>query len=104
MNAQIRNLQIVGRELAIAWSDGHETYLKLEEVRKACPCAVCNGEPDVLGRGERPEPRHTATSFELTSFELVGGYGWQPKWADGHATGIYSTSYLRRLDPTAPAA
>ena len=49
MTPQITTLQIIGRELAIAWSDGHETYLSLEEVRKACPCAVCNGEPDVLG-------------------------------------------------------
>ena len=103
MNAQITNLQIIGKELAIVWSDGHETYLPLEAVRKACPCAVCNGEPDVLGRGDKPEVRHTPASFELSSHEMVGGYGWQPKWADGHATGIYSVGYLRRLDPAWPA-
>ena len=32
---------------------------------------------------------------------MVGGYGWKPRWADGHATGIYSIGYLRRLDPSA---
>lgn len=101
MTPQIKNLQIVGRELAIAWSDGHETFLTLEELRKACPCAVCNGEPDVLGRGEKPSVKHTPASFDLSSYELVGGYGWQPKWADGHSTGIYSVSYLRRLDCSA---
>lgn len=101
MTAQITTLQILGRELAIAWSDGRESYLPLEEVRKACPCAVCNGEPDVLGRGEKPEVKHTAASFELVSHERVGGYGWQPEWADGHKTGIYSVGYLRRLDPAA---
>jgi DUF971 family protein len=101
MTPQIGNLQVIGRELAVAWSDGHETYLPLEEIRKACPCAACNGEPDVLGRGDKPEVRYTPASFELASYEMVGGYGWQPKWADGHATGIYSVGYLRRLDPTA---
>ena len=102
MSAQITNLQIIGKELAIVWSDGHETYLPLEAVRKACPCAVCNGEPDVLGRGDKPEVKYTPASFELASYEMVGGYGWQPKWADGHATGIYSVGYLCRLDPSAP--
>jgi DUF971 family protein len=101
MTPQIRNLQIIGRELAIAWSDGHETYLPLTDLRQACPCAVCNGEPDVLGRGDKPAVKHTEASYELTSFELVGGYGFQPKWADGHATGIYSVGYLRKLDPSA---
>ena len=102
MTPQIRNLQVIGRELAIAWSDGHETYLPLESLRRACPCAVCNGEPDVLGRGEKPQVMHSPASFELLSYELVGGYGWQPKWADGHATGIYSVGYLRSLDPSLP--
>jgi DUF971 family protein len=102
MTPQIRHLQIIGRELAIAWSDGHETYLSLEDIRRACPCAVCQGEPDVLGRGDKPAVTHTAASFDLASYELVGGYGWQPRWADGHQTGIFSVAYLRRLDPTAP--
>ncbi|MBU3664942.1 MAG: DUF971 domain-containing protein [Chthoniobacterales bacterium] len=104
MTPQIRNLQVIGRELAIAWSDGHETYLPLETLRRACPCAVCNGEPDVLGRGERPQVTHSPDSFELLSYDLVGGYGWQPKWADGHATGIYSVGYLRHIDTQSPRA
>ncbi len=102
MTTQIKNLQIIGRELAIAWSDGHETFLPLEDLRQACPCAVCCGEPDVLGRGDKPEVKHTPASFEFASYEIVGGYGWQPKWADGHDTGIFSVGYLRRLDPSAP--
>ena len=104
MTPQIKQLQIVGQELAIAWGDGHETFLSLEDVRKACPCAVCNGEPDVLGRGEKPAVKHTPASFELASSDMVGGYGWQPKWADGHNTGIYSVGYLRRLDNSPPTA
>ncbi len=103
MTPQISNLQVIGRELAIVWSDRHESYLPLEDVRKACPCAVCNGEPDVLGRGDKPQVRHSDASFELASYEMVGGYGWRPRWADGHNTGIYSVGYLRRLDDTAPA-
>jgi hypothetical protein len=32
----------------------------------------------------------------------VGGYAIQPKWADGHSTGIYSYKYLRRLTKFVP--
>lgn len=104
MTPQILNLQVIGRELAISWSDGHESYYPLETIRKSCPCAVCNGEPDTLGRVDKPQVAYTPASFELVSYDLVGGYGWQPKWADGHATGIYSVGYLRQLDPSAPAS
>ena len=41
--------------------------------------------------------RHTDKSFELLGFDMVGGYALQPRWADGHNTGIYSFTYLRRL-------
>jgi DUF971 family protein len=27
----------------------------------------------------------------------VGGYAIQPVWGDGHATGIYSFDYLKRV-------
>ena len=42
----IQQSSVIGNELAIAWSDGSETYLGLEALRKACPCASCQGEPD----------------------------------------------------------
>ena len=90
-------IQKIGSELAIAWSNGEETYLSLEKLRRACPCAACGGEPDVLGRAVRPEVHFQPTSFDLQGWEIVGGYGWQPRWGDGHHTGIYSFSYLQRL-------
>ncbi|MCX7712667.1 MAG: DUF971 domain-containing protein [Chthoniobacterales bacterium] len=91
-------IQPVGKELAIAWNDGRESYLPLEFLRRACPCAVCGGEPDVLGRVVRPNVEYVPESFELRGIEYVGGYGIQPKWGDGHRTGIYSWLYLLRLD------
>lgn len=90
-------VQIIGSELAIAWSDGVETYIALERLRRACPCAVCGGEPDVMGNVIRPQNEYSANSFDLAGYDFVGGYGLQPRWADGHSTGIYSFEYLRRL-------
>jgi DUF971 family protein len=91
------NVQQIGDELAIAWNDGTESFLKLEMLRRACPCAVCGGEPDVLGNVSRPHVEYTRQSFQLAGFEMVGGYALQPRWADGHSSGIYSFTYLRRL-------
>ena len=91
------NIQQIGDELAIAWNDSIESFLKLENLRRACPCAACGGEPDVLGYVSRPHVTYIDKSFQLVGFDLVGGYALQPRWADGHSSGIYSFTYLRRL-------
>ncbi len=97
MRLEPSNVQLIGSELAIQWKGGDESYVLLERLRRACPCASCGGEPDVLGNVVRPEVTYTARSFELRGWVLVGGYALQPTWADGHGTGIYSYPYLQRL-------
>jgi DUF971 family protein len=97
MRLELRNAQVIGNELALAWNDETESYFALEFLRRACPCAACGGEPDVLGNVSRPHVTYTDKSFQLVGFDLVGGYALQPRWADGHSSGIYSFTYLRRL-------
>ena len=97
MRLEPKNVQLIGNELAIQWNDGSETYLSLDLLRRACPCASCGGEPDVMGNLVRPSVRYAADSFDLVGWQLVGGYALQPQWGDGHNTGIYSYQYLRRL-------
>ncbi len=87
----------IGDELAIVWSDGRETYFKLEALRRACPCAACRGEPDVLGHVERPLVSYKPESFVLRAVHVTGGYAVQPVWKDGHDSGLYTFDYLRRL-------
>src|SRR5687767_13903121 len=96
------NIQQVGDELAIAWTDGTESYLPLERLRRACPCASCGGEPDVMGQIERPHVTYSEASFRLRSFVLIGGYALQPTWEDGHGTGLYTFPFLQRLSATSP--
>jgi DUF971 family protein len=102
MALELKDVQLIGNELAMRWSDGVESYLPIERFRRACPCASCGGEPDVLGNISRPNVSYSAASFELVGWQFVGGYALQPRWADGHNTGLYSFHYLRRL--TADAA
>jgi len=97
MSLQPTNIQQIGNELAIQWNDNTESYLNLEVLRRACPCAACGGEPDVLGNISRPNVTYSGESFVLKKFDMVGGYALQLHWADGHNTGIYSFQYVRRL-------
>ena len=92
------DIQQIGNELAIKWPDGSESFIPLEKLRRACPCAGCKGETDIMGNlYKNPEQPLTAKAFQLVRFANVGGYGIQPAWADGHATGIFSFDYLRQV-------
>ena len=94
-------VEIIGDELALVWSDARESYITLEKLRRACPCAACGGEPDVLGQVERPHVSYGPHSFDLRSFRFVGGYAHPPTWNDGHDTGLYTFRQLRSLDENA---
>lgn len=88
---------LIGNELALSFSDDAEAYIELSLLRRACPCATCQGEPDALGRVVKPLVSYGPRAFELERFQGVGGYALQLFWADGHSSGIYSYPYLLRL-------
>ncbi len=97
------DIQVIGEELAIKWDDGTESFIRLETLRRACPCAACQGGRE-LPEHSRAEP---PPAFQLERVAPVGAYGVQPVWADGHNTGLFTYDYLWELthaDPRAPAA
>jgi DUF971 family protein len=88
--------QVLGDLLVVVWNDGHESYYPLEELRRACPCAACSGEPDLFGRmAMGPKQVYRPESFQLRSIEAIGNYAIQPNWADGHTYGIWTFERLR---------
>ena len=95
-----RSYQSLGDLFVVVWDDGHESYYPLEELRRACPCAVCAGEPDLFGKmsGGLPQ-RYIPASFVLHSVEVIGNYALQPNWADGHTYGIWTYDRLRAFCP-----
>lgn len=86
------------RTLAIRWLDGHHSAYGWEWLRWRCPCAECQGEMGIPGKLQSTE-RLTAEQTELTNVVLVGAYGLQLYWADGHSYGIYSFQWLRAACP-----
>ncbi len=95
---QPTDVQVIGNQLAIKWADGAESYIALQKLRRFCPCAGCKGEVDIMGNLYKgPDQPLNPRSFELRNLMRIGTYGLQPLWADGHATGIYSFDYLRKI-------
>lgn len=97
MNLTLKNATTIGTNFALLFTDGLELYLTLPLLRRACPCAACQGEPDAMGRVLRPRVEYGPQAFDLQKFETVGAYAIQLFWGDGHSSGIYSYSYLQRL-------
>lgn len=96
-------LQTIGIELAVKWSDGRESFLPLETLRRACPCAGCKGEVDIMGNlYKNPDKPYTPAAFDLKRIAIVGTYAAQFTWGDGHNSGIYSFDYLRRVADATP--
>jgi DUF971 family protein len=93
-----KDLQQIGEELAIKWEDGSEQFIPLDRLRRACPCAECKGELDVMGNLHKGEERPLGPkSFQLVRMVVVGGYAVQPLWGDGHGSGLYPFQYLQKL-------
>lgn len=87
------------RELQVSWADGVESRISLERLRAACPCATCRALRDEQARNPLtvlPRAADAATS-RAESASLAGRYALRVTWADGHDTGIYDFSLLRRL-------
>ena len=87
---------VVAGELAVRFADGAELYIPLPFLRANCPCAACQQKIETLARnGIKAVP---ASGDSLTAIDVIGGYAIRLSWQDGHATGIYSYSFLRDLE------
>ena len=80
------------RILELAFSDGASFRLPFEFLRVLSPSAEVRGHgpgQEVLQVGKR--------EVGIDAVEPVGHYAIQPRFSDGHATGIYSWDYLHWL-------
>ena len=94
---QPEDIQLIGRELAIRWQDGAETYIPVPRLRAASPSAEVRGERDIFGRNYGGEDEAIHEDVELVEWKKVGNYAIRLRFSDGHQTGIYSYDYLKNL-------
>jgi DUF971 family protein len=80
------------RVMELTFSDGSHFTLPYEFLRVYSPSA------EVRGHGPGQETLQTGKKdVEIVSVEPVGSYAIQPKFSDGHDTGLYSWEYLYGL-------
>ncbi len=91
------NVQLIGREVAIVWDDGRESYYTFESLRAASPSASNQGERDILGNRYGGDGPKQFPGIEVIGFERVGNYALRFDFSDGHRTGLYSFDYLRTI-------
>lgn len=92
-----KNVQLIGTEVAISWSDGTETFFSMEFLRANSPSAENTGEPDIFGRVHGGDPRTEYPGVTVTGFDYVGRYAICFTFSDGHNTGLFTYDYLREL-------
>jgi DUF971 family protein len=82
--------------MEISWESGHKSSYSGERLRWSCPCAECRGEAGAPGRLSRVDslPPEELRIHDVT---LIGQYALQVAFESGHATGLYTFSYLRSL-------
>ncbi len=93
-NITARNITFVGEGISIAWSDGQTCLFPHRYLRLQCACAACVEEMtgrQLLNVAMVPEDIIAVDYLE------VGRYALQFLWSDGHSTGIYPFTMLRRL-------
>lgn len=80
--------------VVITFEDGVVCEFPVEALRAGCPCATCRGMRE---RGDVVWPRPgTNPVISVRDAELSGAWGLSIDWSDGHSTGIYAWSVLRR--------
>ncbi|HEU5079656.1 MAG TPA: DUF971 domain-containing protein [Opitutaceae bacterium] len=93
-----QNIQIIGNEVAIAWSDGSESYFTGPTLRAASPSAETRGEKDIFGQQYGGSEAKAYPNVQVVGWEQIGNYAIRFDFSDGHRTGIYSYDYLANLD------
>jgi DUF971 family protein len=82
-------LHQASRVLEVGFADGSLFRLPFELMRVYSPSAEVQGHgpgQEVLQTGKR--------DVGIDDLETVGHYGVQPRFSDGHSTGIFSWDYL----------
>ena len=97
------DVQIIGAEVAIRWSDGRETYFPADRLRAASPSAETQGEGDILGRRHGGAGPRDFAGVTVIGWEPIGNYALRFDFSDGHRTGLYAFDYLRALADAAQA-
>lgn len=91
-------IQVIGREVALRWSDETESYFPIDFLRAWSPSAENIGEVDILGQVHGGTHGQRYSGIQILDWEFIGNYAIRFHFSDGHKTGLYSFPYLKELE------
>ncbi len=91
-------IQIIGREIAMRWSDDSESYFPIDFLRAWSPSAENMGEADIFGQIHGGTHGKSFSGIEVHGWDWIGNYAIRFEFSDGHRTGLYSYPYLKKLE------
>lgn len=98
LNKAPQAIQLINNELCILWQDQSESYLPAAYLRKHSPSAETMGEKDIFGRQHGGHAPREFPDVHIIDWEFQGNYALRPTFSDGHNSGLYSWTYLKKLD------
>lgn len=93
-------IEFDGQEISLAWPDGSTITVNNFALRASCQCAMCiqemTGEQLLKSEEIRPDimPKEAHT---------IGNYAIQVTWNDGHSSGLFSYTHVRKVANEEPA-
>ncbi len=82
--------------LQLTWPNDHVSRYGFVALRGQCQCAGCVDEHTGIRTLDLASIPATIT---IDDMQLVGNYALRIHWSDGHATGLYPWSRLRKNCP-----
>ena len=82
------DIQVIGSEVAIRWSDGQESFITFATLRANSPSAEVRGEQDIFGHKYGGEAPKSHVGVEVLGWEKIGNYAVRFDFSDGHCTGL----------------
>jgi len=89
------------RGLDVEWSDGRRIHYPIPWLRRMSPSADARELREELASNPLAVLPSSGSDARITAtgIEPVGNYAIRIRFSDGHASGIYSWSYLREIEP-----
>ena len=92
----LKSYEVLNDMILLKWDDETESFLHLKKMRKIVPALIALVRKMFCNIYKGPKQVFTEDSYVLNGMQPVGYYALRPFWADGHHSGIYSFTLMKK--------